>query len=165
LSPDGKLLAVGGYDNRVTLWDWERGEISGVPLIGHTNYVRTVEFSHNGELIASGGDDGVAILWDIKTRQPVAEFRHGASVYSGDGTAKTPRAVNHVSFSPDGKVLATDGPENEILLWDVDMESWTRQACGRTNRNLTEEEWQRFIGDDQYLETCPGGLPRRTLTP
>jgi WD40 repeat protein len=72
--------------------------------------------------------------------------------------------VNHVSFSPDGKVLATDGPENEILLWDVDMESWKRQACGRTNRKLTEEEWQRFIGDGQYLETCPGGLPRMERT-
>ncbi|MFS8981117.1 TIR domain-containing protein [Cupriavidus necator] len=162
LSPDGSLLAVGGYDHQVTLWDITQRQIVGVPLVAHTNFVRTVEFSPRGEFLASGGDDGAVILWDVKSRLPIAEFRHGASVLSGDGTARTPRAVNHVSFSPDGLTLAADGPENDILLWDVDVNSWQRQACQRINRNLSVEEWQRYIADTQPRETCPGGLPRLT---
>jgi WD40 repeat protein len=167
LSPDGSLLGVGGYDNRVTLWDVKQSQMAGVPLIAHSNFVRTVAFSPDGKFLASGGDDGAAILWDVKSRQPIAEFRHGASVLSGDGTARTARAVNHVSFSPDGRVLATDGPENEILLWDIDVASWERQACQRINRNLSEEDWKRYIGESQYRETCPGGRPRieRTKKP
>ena len=160
LSPDGTLLAIGDYDHRVTLWDIAHGRMAGVPLVAHKNFVRTIEFSPDGRFIASGGDDGAAILWDLKSRQPVAEFRHGSSVLSGDGTARTPRAVNHVSFSPDGKILATDGPENDILLWDVDVVSWQRQACQRINRNLSSEEWSRYIGETPYRETCPSGRPR-----
>jgi len=159
LSPDGTLLAVGDYDNRLTLWDVAQRQMVGVPLVAHTNFVRTVEFSPDGRFIASGGDDGAAILWDLKSRQPVAEFRHGVSVESGDRTARTPRAVNHVSFSPDGKTLAADGPKNDILLWDVDVASWRRQACQRVNRNLSPEEWNRYIGETPPRETCPGGRP------
>jgi WD40 repeat protein len=160
LSRDGKLLAIGGYDNRVTLWDVTQKQMAGVALVAHTNFVRAVSFSPDGKLIATGGDDGLAILWDVKTRQPIAQFRHGASVLSGDGSARTARAVNHVSFSPDGTMLATDGLENDILIWDVDITSWQRQACQRTNRNLSQEEWNRYVGDTPYLETCPDRKPR-----
>jgi WD40 repeat protein len=160
LSPDGDLLAVGDYGDRITLWDLKQGQTVGVPLVAHTNIVRAVTFSTDGRFMASGGDDGVAILWDVKSRQPIAHFGHGETVLSGDGTSRTARAVNHVSFSPDGSVLATDGPEDAILLWDVDIASWKGQACHRTNRNLTAEEWRRYIGDLPYRETCPGGRPR-----
>jgi WD40 repeat protein len=162
LSPDGVLLAVGGYDNRVTLWNATSRVKAGVPLVGHTNFVRAVAFSPDGRFLASGGDDGVAILWDVVSRQAIAEFRHGLVDLSGDGTARMPRAVNHVSFSPDGATLAADGPTQEILLWDVNVTSWQRQACQRTNRNLTMEEWSRYIGETAYGETCPGGRPRVT---
>jgi WD40 repeat protein len=100
------------------------------------------------------------MLWDVSSRQPIAEFRHGVTVSSPDGSARTSRAVNHVSFSPDGATLAADGPENEILLWDVDVASWQRQACQRVNRNLSPEEWRRYIGETEHRETCPGGQPR-----
>src|SRR5215813_4705238 len=161
LSPSGDILAAGDYGGKVTLWDTSRWQMIGVALAGHTNMVRTVAFSPDGQLLASGGDDGVVILWDVTSRQPIAQFRHGATVLSGDGTARTPRSVNRLSFSPDGRTLAADGPENEIILWDIDISSWKRQACRIVSRNLTAEEWERYIGDRiSYSETCPGGVPR-----
>lgn len=164
-SPDGKLLSTGDYQGQVILWDLAQRKRIGVPLSGHNNIVRAVAFSPDGRSLASGGDDGSAILWDLASHQAVARFLHGATVLSGDGTARTPLAVNHVAFSPDGKMLAADGPENSILLWDIDIHSWELEACRRTNRNLTEEEWKRYLGEDvSYRETCPQGLPRVNAT-
>jgi len=57
-------------------------------------------------------------------------------------------------------MLATDGPEKDVLIWNVDITSWQLQACQRINRNLSQEEWNRFVGNTPYLETCPAGKPR-----
>jgi len=33
----------------------------------------------------------------------------------------------------------------EIRVWDISAESWIARACGIANRNLTKEEWSRFL--------------------
>jgi WD40 repeat protein len=154
-SPDGRLLAAGDVEGRVMLWDVARQQMIGVPLVGHTNIVRTVCFSPDGRLLASGGDDGVVVVWDLASRQPIAHFRHDAPETELSGGGIT------VAFNPDGTLLAATGLEKRILLWDIDMSSWARQACRLTNRNPTEEEWRRYIGDQYtYNKTCPDGNPR-----
>ena len=51
-SPDGQLLASGGADNAVILWDVPRqAEIR--TLIGHGDWVKSVAFSPDGQLLAS----------------------------------------------------------------------------------------------------------------
>jgi len=164
LSPNGLLLAAGDYNSKVTLWHMTGGQRVGVPLVGHTNFVRTVAYSRDVQFLASGGDDGTVLLWDVNSYQVIAQFSHGATMFSGDGTARLPLGVNRVAFSPDGKLLAADGPENRIVLWDVDVSSWKQQACRIANRNLTEEEWKRYVSEqDTYSATYPGGLPRDDL--
>lgn len=161
MSPDGKVLAIGDYSGRITLWDRDQARPAAAPLIAHTNIIRRLAFSPDGAMLASGADDGAAILWDVPSRQTIAQFRHGVTVMSGDNSARTPRSVNQLSFRADGKVLAADGPENHILLWDIDLASWKREACRRTSRSLTGEEWLRFVSDNRtYEETCPAGTPR-----
>ena len=64
-------------------------------------------------------------------------------------------SVRSVSFSPDGKTLASGSLDNTIIFWDVDIESWKARACGIANRNLTQSEWAQFVGDEPYRNTCP----------
>jgi WD40 repeat protein len=65
-SPDGRILASGGYDSSVILWDPQRGQRIGEPLkIPGGSGVNSVAFSPDGRILVSGGDDGSVILWDV----------------------------------------------------------------------------------------------------
>ena len=63
-SPDGGVLASGGVDMTVRLWDVEKGELIQT-FTGHIDAVSSVTFSPDGSMFASGGEDGAVRLWKI----------------------------------------------------------------------------------------------------
>src|SRR6266702_5985515 len=63
-SPDGKLLASGGEDQTVRLWDVSSGQCLKI-LQGHTHRVRSVAFSPDSDVLASGSEDQTVRLWDV----------------------------------------------------------------------------------------------------
>jgi len=145
-SPDGKTLASGG-ETTIMLWDVATRQPLGSPLTGHTGAVYSVTFSPDGKLLASGSADRTVILWDVATRQPLGPPLTGHTVAHGNGS---------VAFSPDGKTLASAGDDRSVVLWDISLESWQARACRIANRNLTQAEWNQFIGADiPYQRTCP----------
>ena len=66
LSADGQLLASGGLDGTVRLWEVPSGR-GLATLHGHTSAVWGVTLSSDGRLLASGGLDGTVRLWDAIT--------------------------------------------------------------------------------------------------
>jgi WD40 repeat protein len=144
-SPDGKILASGCRDGTVWLWDAATWQSIG-QLTGHTDGVESVAFSQDGKILASGSSDTTVWLWDAATRQSIGQL-----------TGHT-EGVESVAFSPDGEILASGGWDNAVWLWDVDFDSWKDRACLRAGRNLTQAEWQRYVGDKPYCRTC-SGLP------
>jgi WD40 repeat protein len=122
-SPDGKTLAVGGFngngngDGAVWLWNVPAGhQIGGVltPAI-LSGGVTSVAFSPDRKTLAVGGingnGDGAVWLWNVATGHQTGDFL-------------TRGAVTSVAFSPDGKILAVGGTDKSdgdgtVQLWDV----------------------------------------------
>jgi tetratricopeptide (TPR) repeat protein len=50
-----------------------------------------------------------------------------------------------------------------VIIWDVDPHSWAAKLCQKVHRNLTLEEWRRFVGEREYEKTCPQFLSGLTL--
>ena len=61
-SPDGKTL-LGSSRSHIKLWGVDTGN-QLLPLIGHTEPIETLVFSHDGKTLASGSEDGTVLLWD-----------------------------------------------------------------------------------------------------
>ena len=117
-SPDGKRLASGDgirsnsafnstgkeVPGLVKLWDIETGQ-ELFSFKGHASCVLRVAVSPDGKHLASVSDDQVVKVWDTQTGQEL----HSLSV-KGPRTTLFPG----VSFSPDGKRLASAGK-----VWNV----------------------------------------------
>ena len=108
-SPDGKLLAAGGYQ-AVRLVDPSSGKVLAT-LAGHANYVRSLAFSPDGKLLAAAGGapqiGGEIKIWDLSTHQLVRTIvGHKDCIYS-------------IAWSPDGMLIASGSYDRMIKLWNA----------------------------------------------
>ena len=135
LSPDGRLLAVGGYANVVDIWDVRTRELVRELDAGGAN---TLEFSPDGRILAVSG----ASLWDVATGTKI-----GPDLTVGSRTSM-------MDLSSDGRRLLTTVGDGQAVIWDVDPKSWARRACTIANRTLTRAEWERFLPGRRYEPAC-----------
>ena len=64
LSPDGRILATGGNDQLIRLWDTTSFAMLGT-LRGHRDEVWSLRFAHDGQLLASASKDQTVKLWRL----------------------------------------------------------------------------------------------------
>jgi WD40 repeat protein/energy-coupling factor transporter ATP-binding protein EcfA2 len=163
-SPDGKTLASasGKFDGTIQLWDVATRRPLGRAFTGYATDIKKVFFTPDDETLVSAAtmnaDNKIynVFLWDVATRQII-----GLPITAHTGN------LADLAISPDGLTLASagsdkpngqrgsGGSEKRLLLWDIKVESWIRNACRVANRNLTRTEWERYFPNQPYRRTCP----------
>jgi WD40 repeat protein len=140
LSPDGRTLAVGGFDP-VRLVDVSTGRLlHELDTAGAGAF--SLEFSPDGRTLAVSGWEAVASLWDVATGTQI-----GPRLTAGSGRTL-------LDLSPDGRRLLMTLSNGEGAVWDIDPESWARRACAVANRSLTRDEWEEFLPGLPYDPAC-----------
>ena len=83
-SPNGKYLASGANDGKITLWNFTNRSIEGQPLIGHTSCVWRVRFSKDGNKLVSSSYDKTLMIWSVETRKCLGKLTgHTGEVWNG----------------------------------------------------------------------------------
>lgn len=103
-SPDGKLIAVGNRNDETALFDVATGKrLRMFPR----RMTQEIAFSPDGKFLAAGYVDGQIAVWNVKTGLRVHLFKSRC------------REVFTLSWSKDGKVLASAGNMGPIGLWHI----------------------------------------------
>jgi WD40 repeat protein len=105
-SDDGALIATGGEETRVMLWDGSTGKLKQI-LRGATDFVNSVSVSPNGQFVAGGDANGLVLVWQAAT----GKLLHSLRGHVGE--------VNAVAFEGSGQRLVSASEDGKVLLWDV----------------------------------------------
>jgi tricorn protease-like protein len=147
-SPAGYIVASGGSDNSIKLWDLTEQKVT--TLEEHSDGICALAFSPDGERLVSGSRDGTVRLWDVSAGKVLRTLEEregcvhcvsynpvnarGIIAAAGDdskvklwhlGTGEMSLldagggCINSVAFSVDGNSLAWAGGDTSVKLWDM----------------------------------------------
>ena len=113
-----RLLAVGGDDGTVALWDLRGRRLLWQRPVGDGSPVLSVALPEDGRLVAAGDRAGTITLFGlaggVRRRWPTGQ-----------------NSVTSLAFGPDRRTLISGGSSGAISIWDT--RDWTRrQLLGHT---------------------------------
>ncbi|MGD8404443.1 MAG: TIR domain-containing protein [Anaerolineales bacterium] len=145
-SHDGTLLATASSEGTIRIWN-ATDNYSEQSLLRMNGQAVSVTFSPDDRWLAAGGTSTFAYLWDVSLGEEVSRLPHS-------------EAVSSVSFSNDGKVLATVS-RKVVQFWDipalplVPTSELIGVACSHLTANISESEWEVIFPGEDYRLICP----------
>lgn len=160
LSPDGMRIVAGNAEYLIKQWNVETGE-ELIGFKGHSDELISVSFSPDGTRLVSSGRDQSIRFWNAATAQQLWSLTFDAPTrclaFSPDGSRLAGRGHNTIrileaatgselqtimapsyigdalSFSPDGTLIASVNPFNQITVWDTKTGTELRTLKGHTD--------------------------------
>jgi DNA-binding SARP family transcriptional activator/WD40 repeat protein len=141
-APDG-TLATGTLSGIVQLWNPINGTQIADPLPVTAGPVSSIAFDATGRRFATASQDGTVKLFATSTLQQ-----------QGTALNTDQRAAPSATFAPDGSLLVINDRGDGLTL-PTSLTAWEQRACAVAGRNLTREEWSRYIPGHAYTRVCP----------
>jgi len=135
-------LAVGSEAGAFII-DLATEETRGFALSGD---VANVAFARGGEVLVTTAFDGAVRIWDVDGDSPPAFVWDGSGAVGGSSPSWYDEATDSIWVGSSGRVL-------QIPL---DPQEWIARACEVVSRDLTQEEWERFVPGDEPLQPACG---------
>jgi hypothetical protein len=122
-SPDGRYIASGSRDGTIKIWDATTGALSYVRSRGIVDLgsIASVIVPMGVILPRGVGMTGTIKIWDATT---------GAELRTLTGHSDW---VSSVSYSPDGRYIASGSEDNTIKIWDATTGALVRTLTGHSS--------------------------------
>lgn len=134
-SPDGELVATGGFDGIVKVWRASTGvPVARFDLFG---MIRDLTFTPDNRTLIVACVDGTARIFDVEGGREIGRILHDD-------------AVSCVAADPIGRLIATGCFDGTIRLSLFQTEDLIRAAQTRVTRKLTRNEWKMYSGEHAY---------------
>ena len=105
-TPDAQMLATGGSNNSICLWDLRTNTVIR-QMEGHFDTVGSLRFSPDGRLLASGSYDGSTRLWDPVDGKELLKL------------LVMDNANEWLVVAPDGRFDGSRGGHETMVAWRV----------------------------------------------
>lgn len=150
-SPDGLYVIGKDIQNNIIGWDIQTGKkVNSIDYqISQAKDVRVLSSAYNIEAVAE--ENGI-VLFEATTGLRIGVL---------------PIRAGYLALSPDGNYLLSYGYFTHAYIgesphiWNIDPDFWALQACSIANRDLTQDEWDKYLPNLPYQETCTSLLQTR----
>ncbi len=184
LSPTGRLLATSDA-GKIHVWNVETSQelktletpdATGLYFTLDEKRLVTSEIDENTTYVdlATGKQQILAKAGEVETFIPAGDGRLFAGIsgntvriwhYNGIGFDESfvflDGTINDVGLNGDNWLLSAGGVDKSLIVWDLKVPSSLTEIdyCARLTRNLTAEEWTKYMVDTPYQQPCPAPTP------
>jgi len=141
--PWDNMLATGDGEGTIQIWN-TRGRNVEESAESHLSAIRCIACNHRDEQIATADESGEIRLWSASdlSQPPVV-------------ISDSEREIVSINFTDQGNAfLAAAG--SYVTRRPAHVRSMSEGLCDKVTRNLSEQEWNAFVGRDiEYEPTCP----------
>ena len=160
-NPDGRTFVGIGGDSTIRLWDVVTGNHLQT-IIGHTRSVSSISFSPDGNRLAAAGNgapdgtggDKVIRIWNVRSGDPQSTLKVPIGRWIN---ASYRTFIDAISYSPDGKTLASASEDGTIRIWDVESEEPRSTTFEGLRGAQASEPLQAYSMDGFVLAYSPDG--------